>query len=169
MKSFRILLISIVVIPMIVSAVGCAAEPADTGNGGLKATSTSETKPQAEMKPDASEDAAGLDTQVNDEGEVTIMATPQDLSDKAESWDFEISVDTHSVELSEDLTEVSVLIDGGGNKYQPTVWDGDPPEGHHRSGILKFKPIKPRPRSVELVIAEIGDVAERRFRWTLGS
>jgi len=62
-----------------------------------------------------------LNTQINSEGLVTIEVTPKNLSESAETWDFEIVLDTHSGNLEQDLTETSILIDDKGNKFNPII------------------------------------------------
>ena len=37
----------------------------------------------------------------------------------------------------------------------------------HREGVLRFKPISPRPQSIELQITRAGEDAPRSFRWQL--
>ncbi|MEK7652638.1 MAG: hypothetical protein AAB334_01690 [Patescibacteria group bacterium] len=101
-------------------------------------------------------------TQTNNEGAVTVKVTPN-LSD----WSFEVTLDTHSVSINKDLTKVSILIDENKNEYMPIIWDGDSSDGHHRTGILRFGKIIPIPKSVTLVIRQIGDIAERKFLWTI--
>ena len=76
-------------------------------------------------------------------------------------------LDTHSTDLSDDLTKSAVLVDGSGKRYMPVTWDGAGPGGHHREGVLRFKPISPRPQSLELQIARNGETAPRAFRWQL--
>ena len=51
---------------------------------------------------------------------------------------FEVRMNTHSVGLSQDLLTVCTLTDDQGNEYRPTNWDGSPPGGHHRTGVLEF-------------------------------
>jgi hypothetical protein len=111
--------------------------------------------------------AAGLDTQKNTERSVTVAVTPQSLADGAASWDFKIVLDTHSADLSDDLVKSAILIDTSGNRHAPAAWEGAGPGGHHREGVLRFKPISPRPRSVELQITRSGEAAPRVFRWQL--
>ncbi|EKD57324.1 MAG: hypothetical protein ACD_57C00344G0006 [uncultured bacterium] len=108
-----------------------------------------------------------LSTQTNSEGQVTVKVTPKDLSQSSSSWDFEIVLDTHSGNLDQNLTEISILIDDKENRFTPVAWEGDPPQGHHRSGILKFKRLSPKPKSIELRIEKMGDVNERSFKWEL--
>ena len=98
---------------------------------------------------------------------VTINVTPKNLASNADSWEFAIVFDTHSQDLSDDLVKSSQLLDGAGGQHSPTAWDGAPPGGHHREGVLGFKPISPRPQSIELQITRAGEDAPRSFRWQL--
>lgn len=60
-----------------------------------------------------------------------------------------------------------MLVDASGKQYRPLAWEGDPPGGHHRKGVLVFESIDPPPRSVTLKLRRIGSVPERSFTWTL--
>jgi hypothetical protein len=111
--------------------------------------------------------AAELESQKSIARSVTVVVTPQNLSAEATSWDFKTVLDTHSGDLSDDLLKSAALIDSGGTRYTPIAWDGAPPGGHHREGLLRFKPILPRPQSIELQIARTGEDTPRSFRWTL--
>jgi hypothetical protein len=111
--------------------------------------------------------AAELDAQKSTDRGVTVAVTPQNLTDSAGSWNFKIVLDTHSADLSDDLTQSAVLVDGSGKRHMPVAWDGAGPGGHHREGVLRFKPISPRPQSIELQIARNGEAAPRVFRWQL--
>lgn len=110
--------------------------------------------------------AVELDAQKSTDRGVTVAVTPRIPADGG-SWDFKIVLDTHSADLNDDLTKSAVLVDGGGKRYMPVAWDGAGPGGHHREGVLRFKPISPRPQSVELQIARNGEAAPRAFRWQL--
>jgi len=105
--------------------------------------------------------------QINREGNVTVMVTPRNLSTGASSWDFEVMLDTHTQPLNQDLTKVAALIDAQGKPHAPVGWEGDPPGGHHRRGVLRFQPLAGNPAVVELRIQDIGGVATRVFRWQL--
>lgn len=100
-------------------------------------------------------------------GGVTVRAKPADLTSDAKAWTFEVSLDTHSQDLSDDLARTSVLVDDAGKQYAALAWDGMPPGGHHRKGVLSFAPIKPQPAAIELQIQRAGESAPRRFRWPL--
>ncbi len=106
-----------------------------------------------------------LETIESTDGPVSVVVTPLDLG--SQNWNFEISLDTHSGALNTDLTAVSELVDDQGKLYKPVSWDGPAPEGHHLKGILKFNPILPKPKSIELKIKNIGGVSERNFKWSL--
>lgn len=108
-----------------------------------------------------------LSPQTNSEENVTVQITPLNISKTSNFWEFEISMQTHSVELNQDLVKNSVMIDNNGKRYYPVAWEGDPPSGHHRKGILKFEAISPIPKSIMLKINQIGDVQERVFKWDL--
>ena len=76
-------------------------------------------------------------------------------------------MNTHSVELADEMTKVSILRDDSGNEYKPTAWEGAGPGGHHREGKLKFAAMTTQPKYIELVIKDLAKVAERSFRWEL--
>ncbi|MBI1936470.1 hypothetical protein HYS31_08640 [Candidatus Woesearchaeota archaeon] len=75
---------------------------------------------------------------------------------------FQIAIDTHSVNLDFDLAQISVLYDDLGNIYKPLKWEGSEPGGHHRSGTLIFPKINENAKSIKLVIT---DSAAREFNW----
>ena len=111
--------------------------------------------------------AAGPLQITSDEGPVSIAVTPKDLSAGLSGWNFEITLVTHSGSIDADLGAVSELVDDNGKLYKPVSWEGSPPGGHHRNGMLKFNSISPKPKSIELKITDIGGVSERNFKWSL--
>jgi hypothetical protein len=111
--------------------------------------------------------AAELGVQKSTNRGVTITVTPQNLSRGAKTWDFKVVLDTHSAELSDDLVKTTVLLDGTGGRYAPVAWDGAAPGGHHREGVLRFKPLAAQPQAIELQIMRPGESAPRLFRWQL--
>lgn len=108
--------------------------------------------------------AMTLFPQTDNQGEVVIKVAPLGLT--TSKWQFEVSLDTHSVELDVDLTKSSVLIVDG-REFQPVSWDGSPSGGHHREGTLTFASAKTKVSSIELVLRNIGGVPERSFTWTI--
>ncbi len=117
----------------------------------------------------ASSEAASpnLMAQTNSAGGVTIKVTPTNLASNASSWEFAVVFDTHSAELSDDLVKSSLLLDGAAGRFAPVGWEGAPPGGHHREGVLRFKPVFPQPQSIELQITRAGEDTPRSFRWQL--
>ena len=110
---------------------------------------------------------SSLTTRSDNQGAVTVEVTPLDISSDIDSWRFEGSLSTHSVELNGDLVQKSVLLDDQGNFHQPISWEGAGPGGHHREGVLIFNAVKPAPQSVELKIKDIAGIAVRSFKWNL--
>jgi hypothetical protein len=110
-----------------------------------------------------------LPTKQNVAGQVTVSVTPQDLSTEAGTWRFAVQFNTHVSPIAQDLVAVTTLSDGKSGGEHPTAWEGDPPGGHHRHGVLVFKPIKPAPRSITLDIRQVGGIADRTFTWNLAS
>jgi hypothetical protein len=108
-----------------------------------------------------------LAAQKSAERGVTVSVRPLDLSSAAKSWAFEVVLDTHSAELSDDLMKAAVLVDDRGVEHRPAGWKGDPPGGHHRKGTLDFAPVAPRPGVVELRVQRPGEPTARVFRWPL--
>ncbi len=80
---------------------------------------------------------------------------------------FEVTMNTHSVELDQDMVVASTLVDDNGTAYQPLKWNGSEPGGHHRSGTLIFPDLKGTPESVTLVLKGIASVPERVFEWKI--
>lgn len=116
------------------------------------------------------EQTSDLGTKENSEGPVSVTVTP---TFNTNSWDFAVSLNTHSEELDMNLVEVSQLLDDQGKAYKAISWEGAPPGGHHREGILKFSPTpegknsftSSKPKSIELRMKNIGGI-ERSFKWT---
>lgn len=77
--------------------------------------------------------------QQQDLGAVTLWVEPVVVV-PAEKIVFQVSMDTHSVNLEYDFTQVMSLTDSLEIKYAATEWDGGR-GGHHLSGRLVFKPI----------------------------
>ncbi|MBI3479701.1 MAG: hypothetical protein HY016_05000 [Nitrosomonadales bacterium] len=109
---------------------------------------------------------SGYAPQVSDELGIKVTATLQKILQGAKTWDVEVSLETHTHALSEMLENSAVLI-ADGKQYQPLGWEGSPPGGHHRKGLLRFAAVTPRPASVELQIRLVGDPTPRSFKWKL--
>jgi hypothetical protein len=105
-------------------------------------------------------------TKSNDGGSVTVDVTPTAV-EVGQPIAFAIAMNTHSVDLSDDLTKIAILRDDAGKEYKPIAWDGPGGGGHHRSGVLQFAALSFKPRYFELVIQGLAQVPERVFHWNL--
>jgi hypothetical protein len=111
--------------------------------------------------------APAIAARSSDEAGVRVVVTPKALGPGVAAWEFDVVMDTHTKPLTDDLAKVTVLVDGAGHRYVPVAWQGGPPGGHHRKGVLQFSPPAEMPKSVELQISGVGGVATRTFRWEL--
>ena len=105
------------------------------------------------------------ETKTDDQASVNVVVTPLDLSQQSSEWKFDVGMNTHSVELDQDMTKSAVLVDEQGKEYASIKWDG-PVGGHHREGTLSFAPITPYPQHLTMKIKGVGGV-DRSFSWTL--
>lgn len=108
----------------------------------------------------------GLAPRTSNEREVKVTVTPENPSKEARTWDFEVTMETHTGTLSDDLAKSSTLF-ADGKQHTPLGWEGAPPGGHHRKGLLRFELIRPQPQSVELQMRLTGEAAPRSFKWSL--
>jgi len=111
--------------------------------------------------------AVELGTRTSSLGGVTVNVTAKSVAPGAAVWEFDVALNTHSQDLSDDLVKNSVLIEAKGARHAPLAWEGAPPGGHHRSGVLRFKGLAKLPDAIELQIRRPGEPAPRSFRWDL--
>ncbi|MFA6120918.1 MAG: hypothetical protein WCT35_11650 [Sideroxydans sp.] len=104
--------------------------------------------------------------QVSDARGIKVTVILQHIKKEAKTWDFEVTLETHTKALNEDLSESSVLLVDG-KQYMFLGWEGTPPGGHHRKGLLRFKAIEQQPRSLELQLRLAGETSPRSFKWLL--
>lgn len=100
------------------------------------------------------------------QGAVSVEVTPLKMEPLGQTQ-FEVSLNTHSVELDDDLSQRAFLYDDKNNVYRPVNWEGSAPGGHHRSGILFFGPVIESAESLELILKDVGGVSLRSFKWSL--
>ena len=109
--------------------------------------------------------ASAFQTRTNDSAGVRVVVTPRALTAGATTWDFDVTLDTHTRPLNEDLVAATALVDEKGQSTTPVSWQGDSPGGHHRKGILKFAAPAGNPTTFELQMKGVGGVNLRAFRW----
>ena len=106
--------------------------------------------------------ADALPAQSSSAAGVTVKATPRTLAGAV--WEFELVFDTHTQDLKDDPAK-SASLHAAGASAAPLAWQGDPPGGHHRKGVLRFKAITPAPAALELRLQRAGEPSPRVFRW----
>ncbi len=115
----------------------------------------------AQASPDATS------AQSSSEQGVTVKVTAKSIGLQGSRWEFAVVLDTHSADLSDDLSQSTTLTTDDGRTFKPVGWLGAPPGGHHREGVLAFEVPAPRPGAIELRIDRPGESAPRTFRWQL--
>jgi len=111
-------------------------------------------------------DIGAYEMKSNNENRVRIDVQPVQLT-PGRPMKFEVRMNTHSADLGQDMAAVSILKDNKGREYKPTAWQGAPPGGHHRKGILEFPELTEDCASITLVIRAIDNVPERTFKWRI--
>jgi len=108
----------------------------------------------------------GYAPQTHNERGIKVTAALQRTPGSVQTWDIEVTLETHTKTLNDDLAKAAVLV-ADGKQYLPLAWEGAAPGGHHRKGLLRFKAIVPKPASVELQIRLAADPSPRSFKWLL--
>ena len=109
-------------------------------------------------------EASAYESKSNRKNSVRVDVKPVQIAPDR-SVKFEVHMSTHSVELDQDIVALSTLKDNNGREYRPVGWNGSPPGGHHRQGVLEFPALEGGPKAVTLVIRDIANVPERIFAW----
>ena len=110
-------------------------------------------------------------TRVDEQGMVAFEVTPLNLGIPADTLEFDVAMNTHSVDLSMDLATLATLTTDTGLTIQAAKWDAVP-GGHHVSGKLIFpatqngKSILEGVSKLTLTIVKV-DAPSRLFEWEL--
>lgn len=110
-------------------------------------------------------------TQSDAQGAVTVDVKPENLSKPGDKLIFDVSMNTHSVDLIMDLAQLAVLTTDTGKTIQAIQWDA-PRGGHHVEGKLSFptsqdgKNLLDGASSITITIKDV-DVPARTFIWQL--
>lgn len=103
------------------------------------------------------------ETQTNEQDSITVSVNPLNIFDDGDNWSFEIELNTHVADLTTDLMQDAVLLDEKSQEFMPLTWIGDPPGGHHLSGVLSFKPVEGS--FLTLKIANVSESGDRIFKF----
>ena len=154
MKNRLILIISLVLMALIMMSY--VSRKSDSR---LNATGSAQERTTATVV----EENGKLAPQRRTMGAVEVQVTPVRLEANAQPV-LNIELNTHSVELDYDLTQVMQLTDDLGNSYKPLVWSGGS-GGHHLTGELLFENLKSEAQTLSLTLSEIdGQTAEFMFK-----
>ncbi len=129
-----------------------------------------DSQPAAVSTEPPQADAGGL-TRSDEQGAVTVEVTPLNLDNPSDQLEFDVLLDTHSVDLSMDLATLATLTTNTGVTIPATLWDA-PLGGHHVEGKLIFpatedgKPILEGATKLTLTILNV-DAPSRIFEWDL--
>ena len=161
---------------------GCSTP--DTGNDGACLSSETNDSPTesvpSPVNPTPTETPAlqvnpiTTDLKMSDaQGAVTVEVTPLNLDDSLDTLVFDVSMSTHSVDLSMDLAQLAQLTTDTGKTVQAVLWDA-PRGGHHVEGKLSFpstvdeKSLLDGANSITISIKDV-DAPVRTFTWQLNS
>jgi len=150
-------------------AVGCAnvtPTPLPAPTRDIAPGVPASTRAPVSNSPTAVLDVAKFGTLSHSGGNVTLDAQLIDFQIDRPII-FAVAMNTHSVDLADDMTKLATLRDDAGKEYAPLAWAGAGPGGHHREGQLKFAGLTSKPRYIELVVRGLAKVPERVLRWEL--
>lgn len=151
----------------IVSATLASAKTEVLTNTPIPALPTTPTVITASDNLPTGEDLTRTDSQ----GAVEVDITPSNLTDPGDSLDFEVGLNTHSVNLNMDIAKLATLKTDTGLSVRASSWNGEN-GGHHVSGTLTFPAQVNGIRLTEgvkvltLVIQNV-DAPERTFTWQI--
>ena len=109
---------------------------------------------------------------VDEQGAVTVEITPLNLNNAWKSIDFQVDMNTHSVDLSMDLAALATLTTDTGQIVQASLWDASL-GGHHVGGKLSFPgsaetgSVLEGAKKITLTLLNV-DTPERVFVWERG-
>jgi hypothetical protein len=125
------------------------------------------------MLPTLFPNTAGNDEmkRTDEQGAVIFTVTPLNLGTPADTLEFDVAMNTHSIDLSMDLAQLATLATDAGVTIRAEKWDATP-GGHHVEGKLVFSSAQDGTSILEgaskltLTIVDV-DAASRLFEWEL--
>ena len=155
-----------------IALAGCGSSAGTIANAAPDAatltplpTRTPASQPGPGPGPDASS------TRTDSQGAVVVEITPVDLKTSGDTLVFNVSLNTHSVDLSMDLAATATLATDTGRSVNALSWEA-PKGGHHVTGTLTFPASAGGARllagalKLTLSIKDL-NAPERAFTWDL--
>lgn len=128
--------------------------------------------PVSNAVPAPVDNSANVDlTRTDEQGAVVIEVTPLNLDSATDTLEFDVSMNTHSVDLSMDLAQLATVTTDTGLTVQASKWDATP-GGHHVPGKLIFPALQDEKSVLDgagkltLIIVNV-DASSRVFEWPL--
>lgn len=173
MKTILLLPLLIVGLSLVACTPGAttSAKPPPTSAQPTQSNATDQVAPTSAAPTNGEANTAGDMTRVDEQNFVTVQVTPLNLTNPGETIDFDVSMNTHSVDLAMNLAQLATLTADSGQKVVAQKWDGSG-AGHHVTGKLIFPAAvngKPFLQGVSKLTLTLRDVAapERVFTWEL--
>jgi hypothetical protein len=118
------------------------------------------------MRPDA-EGVENTLTKTQSDGAVAVKATLIPEKSNKNKLDFEIVMNTHSVDLLQyDISNISEVSFGTEPATQDFKWDASSSDSHHMMGYLIWNgDVKEGNDNISLNIKGIDDIPSRVFNW----
>ena len=161
----QILLPALLILSLILS--GCCATSAP-----LPPLTAAQDEPQPDsVSTESASPSNDSATRIDQQGAIIVEITPLNLDSPTDTFEFDIVLTTHSIDLSMDLATLSTLTTDTGVSVESTLWDA-PLGGHHVEGRLIFpatkdgKSILEGANKLTLTITDV-DAASRIFEWEL--
>jgi len=169
----RILLPALLILSLVLAACSATSTPPPPSTAAQddpQPASVSTQSPDA-VSGESSSPSNDSATRIDQQGAIIVEVTPLNLDMPDNSLEFDILMDTHSIDLSMDLAMLATLATDTGLTTQATLWDA-PLGGHHVEGKLIFPATKDGKSILEgatkltLTIINV-DAPSRVFEWEL--
>ncbi len=136
-------------------------------------SSSDQTPPQSDPVSTESNSPSNdsATTRTDEQGAIIFEITPLNLASSTDTIEFDVTLTTHSIELSMDLASFATLTTDTGINVTSTLWNA-PRGGHHVEGKLIFPATKDNKSVLEgatkltLTILNV-DAPSRIFEWDL--
>ena len=162
----RRLLVAIAGIALLLGA--CATKPSSVSAPTSAVSSPAQTIP-AGIDPFAG--GSNTLTRLDEQGAILVEVTPANLEAVIDRLEFDVALNTHSIDLSMDLAPLSTLTTDTGLDVAAELWEA-PRGGHHTRGTLVFAlsqdalSLLAGAGSLTLTVVDL-DAAARVFEWEL--
>src|SRR6266498_1359353 len=149
----------------------CAPSQPSTGLTTPEVAPVSNNNSVPTNRPASSATGNGELARTDEQGAVVFQITPLNLDTATNTLEFDVAMNTHSVDLGMDLASLSTLSTDTGVAIPAAKWDATP-GGHHVDGKLIFplmtngKSILDSASKLTLTIVNV-DAASRVFEWEL--